>query len=58
MASEVEYVLDYSRKLVKYGNEEDMMPGLGSVSLLGGPLAQEGKAREVSLGPADWLLVY
>ena len=46
---EVEYVLDYSRKLAKYANEEDLMPGLGHVNLSGGALAQEGKAREVRL---------
>ena len=47
---EVEYVLDYSRKLAKYANEEDLMPGLGHVNLSGGVLAQEGKAREVKMG--------
>ena len=47
MVSEVSYVLDYSRKLAKYADEEDLMPGLGHVSLAGGALAQEGKAREV-----------
>lgn len=50
LVDEVEYVLDYSRKLAKYANEEDLMPGLGHVNLSGGVFAQEGKAREVRMG--------
>ena len=51
---EVEDVLDYSRKLAKFADEEDLMPGLGHVSLAGGVLAQEGKAREVCEGGEVW----
>ena len=50
LVNEVSYVLDYSRKLAKYADEEDLMPGLGHVSLAGGVLAQEGKASEVRDG--------
>ena len=49
-------MLDYSRKLAKYADEEDLMPGLGHVSLAGGVLAQEGKAREVRGKRGIWLL--
>lgn len=40
-------VLEYSRKLAKYANEEDLVPGLGHVSLAGGALTQEGRQRDV-----------
>ena len=50
---EVEDVLDYSRKLAKFADEEDLMPGLGHVSLAGGVLAQAGKAREVGGGAGN-----
>lgn len=43
---EVSTALDYCRKLSQYSNEEDMIPGLGNVSITGGPLAAEGKGRE------------
>mmetsp|Transcript_30974 Transcript_30974/g.68639 ORF Transcript_30974/g.68639 Transcript_30974/m.68639 type:complete len:1037 (+) Transcript_30974:146-3256(+) len=47
MMASVSHVLDYSRRLDKYAQEEDLIPGLGHVSITGGPLAEPTKAREV-----------
>ena len=47
LVREVGAALDYCRKLTQYSNEEDMMPGLGVVTITGGPLAAEGKGREL-----------
>jgi len=43
---EVSAALDYSRKLAKYANEEDLIPGLGFVTLAGGQLL-ETRARDL-----------
>ncbi|KAF5843790.1 hypothetical protein DUNSADRAFT_5027 [Dunaliella salina] len=43
---EVSAALDYSRKLARYANEEDLIPGLGFVTLAGGPLL-ETRARDL-----------
>lgn len=39
--------VEYSRKLAKYANEEDLIPGLGGVSVTGGPLADPTRARDL-----------
>ncbi len=39
--------LAYSRELAAGAGDEELLPGLGPVSLAGGPLAQEGRLREV-----------
>lgn len=44
---ELAAVVDYARRLVKYSSEEDLVPGLGKVSLTGGALSSEGKSREL-----------
>ncbi len=43
----VQEALDYSRKLDRYSNEEDLIPGLGPVSLAGGALAEEARQRDL-----------
>uniref|UniRef100_A0A7S0S6E9 Uncharacterized protein n=1 Tax=Chlamydomonas leiostraca TaxID=1034604 RepID=A0A7S0S6E9_9CHLO len=45
--AEVNEVLEYSRKLAKYANEEDLIPGLGPVTIAGGALAQEPRLRDL-----------
>ncbi|GLC39997.1 hypothetical protein PLESTB_000120100 [Pleodorina starrii] len=47
LVEEVHAVLDYSRKLVKYGSEDDLVAGLGMVTLHGGALDAEGRARDL-----------
>jgi len=43
----VQEAIEYSRKLTRYANEEDLIPGLGPVILAGGTLAVEGRARDL-----------
>ncbi|GFR49409.1 hypothetical protein Agub_g11462 [Astrephomene gubernaculifera] len=47
LVEEMDAVLSYSRKLVKYGSEDDLVSGLGMVTLHGGALEAEGRSREV-----------
>ncbi len=39
--------VEYSRKLARYAADEDLIPGLGAVSLAGGSLTQETRARDL-----------
>lgn len=41
-------MLEYSRTMHKMADEEDLVPGLGHVTIQGGVFAGEFKAREVS----------
>lgn len=45
--TEARAALDYARRLQRFSNEDDLVPGLTLITLAGGPLAGEGKAREV-----------
>lgn len=45
--AETKAALDYARRLQRFSNEDDLVPGLGLVTLAGGSLAGEGKAREI-----------
>ncbi|KAG2482678.1 hypothetical protein HYH03_018413 [Edaphochlamys debaryana] len=47
LVAEVSAVLDYSRKLVRFGSEDDLVAGLGMVTIHGGVLDAEGKGREL-----------
>lgn len=47
LVDEVTAVLSYSRSLVRYGSEDDLVAGLGMVTLHGGQLDQEGRARDL-----------
>lgn len=40
-------LLDYRRKLLKYSNEEDLVPGLAQVSIKGGAYDVDNKRREM-----------
>jgi hypothetical protein len=44
---ELKTLLDYGRKLSKYANDEDLIPGLGMPTLHGGPWDVETKKRDV-----------
>ena len=46
-AQELKTILDYGRKLSKYANDEDLIPGLGMPTLHGGPWDVENKKRDV-----------
>lgn len=47
LVKEIQHVVEYNRSLVKMADEEDLVPGLGHVSIKGGVLASEGRTREV-----------
>ncbi|EFJ41589.1 hypothetical protein VOLCADRAFT_98450 [Volvox carteri f. nagariensis] len=47
LVEEVDAVLEYDRKLVKYGSEDDLVAGLGMVTLHGGALDGEGRTRDL-----------
>ncbi|GIL58607.1 hypothetical protein Vafri_13622 [Volvox africanus] len=47
LVEQVDAVLEYSRKLVKYGSEDDLVAGLGMVTLHGGVLDAEGRSRDL-----------
>eukprot|EP00877_Chromochloris_zofingiensis_P006644 jgi/Chrzof1/2232/Cz11g07180.t1_TIC110[v5.2] len=41
------HVLDYSRKLANYANDDDLIPGLGMPSIHGGPWDADNRKRDV-----------
>ncbi|MEW5315412.1 MAG: hypothetical protein WDW38_006843 [Sanguina aurantia] len=43
----VHAIIDYSRKLQRLSNEDDLIPGLGMVTLTGGAFSEDVKGREV-----------
>lgn len=47
MVEEVAAVLQYSRSLAGMAGDEELVPGLAAVTVTGGPLAAEGKVREL-----------
>ncbi len=47
LLQEVRSVLDYARKLAKYANDDDLLPGLGMPSVHGGSLDAETKRRDI-----------
>jgi len=47
VVAELKTILDYGRKLSKYANDEDLIPGLGMPTLHGGPWDVENKKRDV-----------
>lgn len=40
-------ILDYSRKLARYANDDDLIPGLSTPSIHGGPWDVDNKRRDV-----------
>lgn len=44
---ELQAVIEYNRRMVKYSSEEDLIPGLGNVVMTGTSLGGDGKAREL-----------
>lgn len=50
MVAALQEVLDYSRRMAAYANEDDLIQGLGHVSIGGGALDVEGKMKEVRAG--------
>lgn len=47
LVAEVDALLEYERKLVRYGSEDDLVSGLGLVTIHGGALDVEGKGRDM-----------
>ncbi len=54
LVDEVAAVLSYSRSLVRFGSEDDLVAGLGMVTLHGGQLDQEGRARDLKVCISVW----
>jgi hypothetical protein len=41
------HVLDYARKMAKFANDDDLIPGLGMPSIHNGPWDVESRRRDV-----------
>ncbi|PNW77802.1 hypothetical protein CHLRE_10g452450v5 [Chlamydomonas reinhardtii] len=55
LVAEVDALLEYERKLVRYGSEDDLVSGLGLVTIHGGALDVEGKGRDMKDVFRAWL---